>query len=253
MVRYVLASVLVLLLAAPVGATVYETNGTDPDITITLTIGCYTNVYWNNTDADHNIYFNDTVQNGSNTGDWFRDRSGGVRGAYGAATKSSQDAWADGYYESYDAAFFWLQSNCHVDWTVTPSGDLTSSTDALPTWFTIAFTNNTGGGGGFINNDTRQTCGTIPLDGAGTYAQDSNSDGVMTLFSCTDDGGGNAFYPDQWPFPMTGGPYTTTAHSFSPFCEGTILFHARAERSALQDDAGTYTATINMAFSETSP
>ncbi|MCK4546167.1 MAG: hypothetical protein KAW17_01885 [Candidatus Eisenbacteria sp.] len=258
MLRYVLASALVLLMAAPAGATVYETNGTTPDdITITLTIGCYTNVYWNNTDADHNIVFNDIVQDMSNTGDWY---SSILRAGYGSATKSSQDPYATGYYESYDGAFFWLESNCDVQWDVTPDGNLTSNTDQLPTWYTIAFTNNKDTGldgnigGGFIDGDARWSCGTIPLDGGGTYAQDANSDGSMTLFQCYDDfgtpGDQSAFYPNQWPFPMTEGMKRGNYHAS---CQGTVEFKARVERSGLADDSGVYTAHINMVFTESTP
>lgn len=256
MSRIILASLLVMLLALPAMATVHENNGTDPhDITINLNIPCYTNVYWNNTDDDHTINFCDVVQNGSNNGDWWRDPSSGVRGAYSANdalafpyNKPSQDAFAQGYYESYDHAFFWLESNCNVDWTVTDNGDLSNGSSTIPTWFTIAFSNNTDGGGGFIDGGARQSCGQIPLDGYGTYAQDSGGDLTMTLFACTDDGGGSAFHPNQWPFPCNNSSWTTASPSFSAFCQGTVLFHARALRSGLQDQAGSYTTSIDMAF-----
>ena len=249
MSKYILATLLVLLLVGPVGAAVDETNGTDPDITISLTIPCYTQVYWNNTTDDHQIVFSDLVQDGSNTGDWYRATADGVRGAYGNATKASTDPWAEGYYESYDTAFFWFKSNCDVPLKVTPSGDLSDGNGhTLPSWYTISFTNGTGSADGFINNGTRVQCGTIPMDGPGTYAQDSNGDLSMTLFSCTDDANADAFYPNQWPFPMAGAHMETSTDGFTAFAEGTVLFHARVQRSGVSDVGGTYTGSIDMTW-----
>jgi hypothetical protein len=246
MSRGILATALVLLLAAPAAATITYINPTTPDININLVIDCYTKVEWNNGDVDHTIDFSSLVQNGSNAGDWWT--AGPVRSGYGNATKSSQDAFATGFFESYDTAFFWLQSNCNVDMTVTDTGDLSNGSSTLPTWYTIALTNNTGGGGGFIDNGTRYTCGAIPGDGQGTYAQDSNGDNTMTLFACVDDGGFvSAFYPTQWPFPMGAG--LAPKGLFTGFAEGTVLFHARVERNGLADAAGTYTSSLNLAFS----
>jgi hypothetical protein len=247
MSRGILATALVLLLAAPAAATITYTNDTNPDISIYLTIDCFTNIYWNNGDVDHTIYFNSLVQDGTNTGDWWS--VGPVRSAYGNATKASQDAFATGFFESYDTAYFWLQSNCNVDMTVTDAGDLSNGSSTLPTWYTIALTNNNYAiPTGFLDNGVGQSCGSIPLGGGpGTYAQDSFGDNSMTLFACTDDHGASAFYPNQWPFPMGAG--LAPKGLFTGFAEGTVLFHARVERNGLADAAGTYTSSLNLAFS----
>jgi len=237
-----------MVIAVPASATVTEQNPADPDVSITLTIGCYTNVYWNNTDEDHTINFNDIVQNGSNTGDWFRATGDGLTGAYLDATKASQDPYAEGYYESYDDAHFWLQANCDVTMTVTSGGNLANNGSEMDTWFTMALTNNMNCtynvDCGFIDGGTRYSDGIIPLDGMGTYADDSNTDNVMELF-------GGAFYPVQYSFPMevsdVAQSYTA---DFTAFTEGTILFHARVLRSGISDPAGTYTTSLDFTFVE---
>jgi len=241
--KILLIGVLMLVMAAPAGATVYVTNGSNPqDITVTLVIDCYTNIYWNNTD-DQNIVFNDDVQDGSNSGDWW---SSVLIGAYGTATKSSQDPWAEGYYESYDTALFWLDTNCDATMTLTCSGNLDNGAGAeLPTWFTTALTNNTdctcNVDCGFINGGVRQSKGQIPMDCEGYYADDTNSDNVMEHMG--------THYPNQYAFPMevAGTPQVYTM-PFTAHAQGTILFHARVLRSGMADNAGTYTATINVGF-----
>ena len=237
-----------IVIAVPASATVNVTNDTTPDVTINLTIGCFTNIYWNNTEDDHQIYFNDIIQNGSNIGDWFRATGDGLTGAYLSATMSSQDAFAEGYYESYDHAFFWIEANCDVTMTIITGGNLSNNGDELDTWFTMALTNNwqcTPPDCGFINNGQRVNTGNIvPLDGEGSYADGSAGD-PMNLFT-------GAFYPVQWSFPMGPGAKTYTA-SFDAYTEGTILFHARVLRSGISDPAGTYTSQLDFTFSEATP
>jgi hypothetical protein len=244
MFRYMLAGALLLLMAVPAGATVYPSGGTNPqDITITLEIPCYTNVYWNNTD-DQNIVFSSGVCDGTQgSGDFWRST---LTGAYGAATKSSRDAYAEGYFESDDAALFWLQSNCDATMTLTSNGNLANGSAELDTWYTVALTNNTNCtynvDCGFINGGVRQSDGQIPFDGMGCYADDSDANNVMELF-------GGAFYPNQYSFPMeSGGSNTTYTGGFTAFAEGTILFHARVLRNGISDVAGTYTTTLSVGF-----
>jgi len=210
-----------------------------------LSIPCYTQVYWNE-DADQHIYFNDTVQNGSwNGGDWYRATADGLTGAYGAATQASQDAWASGYYESDDKAFFWLDTNCDVTMQLTSGGNLsTAGGDELPTWYTVALTNNLGctclTDCGFINNGTRQSVAAIPGDCEGYYGDDANADYAMEHMG--------THYPNQYSFPMEdgGGNPTTYAMGFDAYAQGTILFHARVLRSGLADAGGDYTTTLNV-------
>ena len=242
--KYILAALLVIALAAPAGATVYPTGGTNPqNITINLSIPCYTQVYWNSA-ADQSIYFNDIVQNGSNGGDWY---STVLTGAYGAAPKSSQDAFAVDYYESYDNANFWLNSNCTSMMTLASNGNLWNGNHKLPTWYTIALSNNTGCtynvDCGFISNSARLACGIIPGDGQGCYGDDTDNNNAIEL-------AGANFYPNQHSFPMqVGVANTTNTAVFPPFAQGTILFHARVLRAGLMDSWETYTTTLAVNFS----
>ncbi len=231
-----------IVIAVPASATVNVTNDTDPDVTITLTIGCFTNIWWNNTDVDHQINFNDIVGTG---GDWF---SPTLTGPYLEAEKSSQDPFAEGFYESYDHAFFWIEANCDVTMTIITGGYLSDNGgDELDTWFTMALTNNwqcTAPDCGFINNGQRVDTGNIvPFDGEGSYADGSVV--PMNLFT-------GAFYPNQWSFPMGPGTQTYTAN-FQAYTEGTILFHARVLRSGISDPAGTYTTSLDFTYSEATP
>ena len=255
MAKYLIASVLVLALAAPAGATVHVTHGTNPQaISITLNIPCFTNIYWNDPGSsddgdDQAITFNDLVQDGTNNGDWYRATSDGLTGAYGNATKSSQDAFAEGYYESHDAALFWLDTNCDATMTATSGGNLSNGSATLPTWYTAAFTNNTGCTWnvdcGFIDAGSRDPCGTIPMDGQGCYGDDDTSPTYAMEFTATD---GAAFYPSQYSFPMDDGSPTVYTAGFSAHAPGTILFPARALRSGMSDPSGNYTTSLTIGF-----
>ncbi len=245
MAKYLIASALLLAIAMPAGADIYEQNGATPDVEIFLTIPCYTNVWWNDPGRDdtgwdgndHTITFN-TIQNGQTGGDWWSDTLEG--NAYGVDPddpKASTDAYAEGYFESFDAAFLWLQSNCAVDLTITGGGNLASAGNELDTWFTMALTNNENGTGGFINGGASQSCCDIPLDGPGCFAWDSGG-GTLDLFNPAH------CHPNQDAIPMTG---TYTA-SFSAFAEGTILFHARVLRNGISDPAGVYDTDMDLAW-----
>ena len=194
MLKKALLVVCLVAIALPASADIIPGNGTNPqNVTISLNIPEITKIWWNSPGYscdgdDQAITFNDTVQNGSNHGDWWRVD---LTGAYLAATKASTDPWATGFYESFDFANFWLESNCNTRMRLMSFGDLSNGTATLPTWYTVALTNNTGTADGFIDGGTRHADGTIPLDGPGCYADDVNADYTMELF-------GGAFYPIQY-------------------------------------------------------
>jgi hypothetical protein len=247
MLRYVLASGLILMLAAPATAAVH--NNGPSQIDIQLQIPCYTNVYWNSPGSSHDgddtlILFNNGVRPGDSYGDFWNST---LMGAYGdpVSGKSSQDAFATDYYESYDQALFWLESNCCVTMVMTPGGDLACGPNTLPSWFTVSLTNNTGTADGFIDGGARQSCGAVPLDGPGVYLFDAGS-GVAGMDD-RDDPTCSHHWPNQHPFPMTGGPWTTT---FNQYCQGTVLFLCRVFRSGLQDAGGVYTGSIGLTFTD---
>ena len=240
-----------MLMASWAAADITVTNG-DPsqDITIELTICCVVNVWWAPVGDgyswdlnDQSIVFNDIVQDGGNEGDWYSDV---LTGAYGAATNASTSPWGNGYYESYDAALFWLETNCNATMALTSAGDLDNGDGGtLPTWYTIAFTNNLDCSGtdcGFINGGVRCHDGQIPFDGYGSYGDDANADNHIEI--C-----GGAFYPNQFSFPMEdgGSPSVYTA-DFEGFAQGTVLFHGRVLRSGLADPTGHYQTTLNVSF-----
>jgi len=221
-----------------------EKQGGGGTITAKNAQGCYANVYW--TDQDDTIDFNGTVQNGSNDGDWYRATTDGLTGAYWVADRSSQDPYAEGYYESYDMAYFWFETNCDTTMSLISSGNLTNTMTGhqLPSWYTVALTNNTNCtynvDCGFINGGVREENGLIPMDGQGCYAGD-DGDYDMELFT-------SPHYPVQYSFPMGDGSPTVYTGDFDEFAQGTIMFHVRVLRAGISDDAGTYTTTLTVAF-----
>jgi len=247
MLRKAVLILCLVALAVPASAAVNVSNGANPQaVTINLTIPGYTNVWWNPPGSanspdgnDQTITFNDIVQNGSNGGDWW---SNVLTGAYGAATAASTDPFAEDYFESYDHANFWLESNVDCQMQLTSSGDLTNGPATMPTWYTVALTNIVDQvNPGFIDGGVPKFDGIIPLSGGpGSYADDNPADGVMELF-------GGAFYPGQYSFPMAG-TYATYTGNFTAFAQGTILFHARVLRAGISDPNGTYTATLTVMF-----
>jgi len=250
MLRKAVLILCLVALAVPASAAVYTTNGANPQpITISLTIPGYTNIYWapsgagNSQDLDdQTILFNNIVQDGSTQGDWY---SPALTGAYGVATAASTDPFAVGYYESYDHANFWMESNVNCTMQLTSAGDLNNGSVTMPTWYTVALTNNAGCTWnvdcGFYDGGVRQSDGIIPVGGGmGCYADDNPADGTMELF-------GGTFYPNQYSFPMAG-TYPTYTGGFTAFAQGTILFHARVLRAGISDPFGVYTTTLTVNF-----
>lgn len=240
----------------PVWAVIY-TNTTNPQaITISLSIPAYLNIWWNipgvsglgRDGDDMAITFNNLVGTDPLNGwaaDWhhniLRDPAAGYDHAY---SKSSQDAFAVGYFESYDPACFWVKSNTNCFMTLTSFGNLNAPTAnvPIPTWYTVALTNGTGTANGFINAGSRFASGTVPGDGPGVYAADDVADHVMELWT------GQAFYPNQFCFPMADlNPYYG---NFQQYCAGTILFHARILRDGLNNCAGQYTTHLEVLWTE---
>lgn len=231
---FILLLAMVAVAAAPAMGTVYPQNGTNPqNVQINLQIGCYTQVYWNGP-QDQVIDFGQT--------DW---ASPVLVGQY-TGSNDSEGAWATGYFESTDTAYFWLDSNCNCNMSLTSAGNLkgVATNHMLPTWFTMCLTNNTGGGGGFIDGGVRQACEQIPMDGIGCYAEDVNpTDGLIELFPNI---GGPARFPNQYPFPMAGAGVWTAG--FLGHAQGTILFHARVLRNGMADPADLYTTNLAVFF-----
>lgn len=222
-------------------------------IEISLTIPGYTSVTWpapgdptpdpsQPVDGSHEtITFNDTVQDGTNHGDWYNDE---LEGQYGSAPAASTDPGAEGYYESYDQAEFWLESNVNSTMTLTSGGNLTNGSAELPTWYTVAFQNQAHypSDSGFIDGGIHHFDGQIPGYPAAAYGADDDGDHVIEKFP-----GPGRFWPDQYAFPMVeGGSPTVYTANFTAYTEGRIIFHARTLRSAESDPAGAYTTDLTV-------
>jgi len=238
MFRTMLIAVVILGLAVPAVAE-WDLIGGDQDeaITISLTISEYVQVDWQDTEIH---FVGDVLEP-----DFWSTQLRGL--AYSLCPDSDgkypMDAWAGDpwygpiYYESFDGALIYINSNSNIWMTVTPSGDLDSGDDTIPLYFTMAGTLY---GDGFLLGDTWCNDGNIPLDGPGSYAADeAPADGFIEL-------GGTAFFPNQYPFPCAGSPIYTL--NMDAQTQGTLKFLARIERNGLEDQPGTYTATLNVAF-----
>jgi hypothetical protein len=238
-----IAIAFVALLASPVMATIYET-GSGP-ISVTCNIAAYAQVIW----QDNAIAFSDA---NDGTGDWWNDTA--LEGyAYNALpkgsgdpdeVKASTDPWAgysDGvWYESRDDADIYVHSNVDLNMTVADNGPLTSGSDTLPTWFTLAAYGNAGSaiiGGSPYSGSSSLPGGT----NTGTFLYNSGSRSL---------GYGNSSYeyPTQDAMPLdNGGDYTAVLAAET---DATLTFHVRIHRNGLSDPSGNYSTTIGVTFSE---
>lgn len=223
------------------------------EIPITAQVKCYIQIIYQNNDIG---FVND-----KNPGDWFRARADGLIGFYRALDPnnnddhSSCDPWADGYYESRDGAWLWVQTNNPLTMLIHRNGDLeTVDGDTIPTYWTLAASGNWDNGflvGGQWVND-----GDIPLDGAGGYAGTS-SPGLTpggTIFL-----GIQAFYPNQEAFSCETASTTDSLKLPCP-TRGNLMFKARMLRTSIAwgesgdlvpDQAGNYSTKLDVTF--TSP
>jgi len=232
----------VMLLASSASAIVIG-NGTG-SIAVNLTITPYAAVQVAPS-CDEVINFSSEAFGGINP-DYYRAFSeAGERGLYlplvasdtwpNTGEKASTDPWANGYYESFDGANYWLTTNGGtLNMTITSGGGLTFGTHILPTWFTLCAS------GPFTLNGVVLNDGTIPFDDVGSYFDDSNGDFAMEL-------GGTSFYSNQFNFNMLAGngPWT---YSFNGVCSGDLKFLGRVERNNITDPAGFYTTTLGVTF-----
>lgn len=251
MFRNMLIALCLVALATPLWAV-------EEDVfTITLVIPTAIDVNWQETEIDF------SSADGSDPGnaDYYRPFSAdSVRGVYdllcaGPSTwpntcdKASTDPFANGWYESRDAAWVWFQANADAKMQVAASGNLKNTTTAheLPTWYTIA---GSGYDDGFWMGSGWQNAGNIPFDGPGVYAMPTHATPTMKF---DDAAGASYFFP--WQFPFTTGPDgsgTTETMNLPGTTSGNILWHARVERNSdwpeTMDDAGTYTSTLTVTF-----
>jgi len=172
------------------------------------------------------------------------------------------DGWAIGFFESYDGATVWMQSNYGINGSLDISGDLTNGLDTLPTWYTIAVNgydasipgpdplgfrlgNSLGGlsGPGWVND------GTIPGGVQGGYAGDNTPAGDIAG-PLTFAFGNQDFYPTQDAFRM-GIAHISTLDLDAPVGPGTMKFLARVQRSGVSDVSGDYTALITPTWTAT--
>jgi hypothetical protein len=239
--RNLIISVLVLALCAPAAfAATYESGTGTNNVTVSITIDSYINILWQDTD----ILFNNLTGSG---GDW-HSPTGPVANAYAQNTTASTDAFASGYYESFDDAHIWFEANTDVDMQCSglPLTHISRTAFSLPTWFTICFSNgHPNYNQGFYLAGSYWNDGTPPGSGPGGYAGNPGS-GAINL------GPGQAMWGDgvgQDVFNMDGTAYAGTLVAPS---NGSIVWHARCLRNGIMDLAGQYNTTLVLVFSQAS-
>jgi hypothetical protein len=193
----------------------------------------------------------------ADSGDWHCTQLCGVGYAHDY-DKSSQDAWAEGYFESYDDAYLFFRSNADIYCKIDPDGNLKNDGDEIDTWFTLSATGETGQGP--LLDGVYKSDGGIPLDQEGCYASDEGGDKDNCCSTVDEDGimelcDGTCFYPEQYCFTMAGtgntpGDYNYWYLNLPAPCGGTLLWAARVHRQGMKDPAGAYTANIAVDFFE---
>jgi len=169
----------------------------------------------------------------SHSGDWPSGEQSWCPG------KPATDPWAHAYFESDDQVVLYVNTNTDITMTVTPQGLLsTKDGDTLPSWFTMAGA----GYDGFLMGGTFYTDGGVLLKPGteGRYFR-SDSSSVLQL------GGSYTEYPDQYCFPMNGGPWTA---DFDAPTRGSIIWKARIFRDGMNDVAGKYRGRIDVSFAK---
>jgi hypothetical protein len=259
MLRSLVAALCVLALAGAVAAAPIGDQQGNSTITVQLTIAKYSQVWYQDDSygiaggGEPDIVFSSTAGV-----DWYNTA---LSGAYGTHTQAATEAYACGYFESADGATIWIKANCDLSGNVATSGDLTSGSNTIPTWYTIAVTGwddcqgihdpngfrlgNSGSGTGWVNEGTppgASSPGGYAGDGDGFFS-DIGAAVTPVIF------GGCAFYPNQDCFQMA----NTSGSTFdldAPVGPGTMQFLARCLRSGVHDVAGAYTATITPTFTQ---
>ena len=240
MFKKVLVLGAVMLLASSVSAVDVPIGDGTGDIVMNLDIAQFAQVCigTDGTGAllDEVIDFSSAVA-GEAGSDYYRAFAGGVRGLYSplvSGDKATTDAFATGYYESFDGADYWMQTNGgSMTMTINATGGLTNGTKVLPTWFTLC-------AGNFTLDGNWLTGGNIPIGGDGSYFADEVSPfGVMELV-------GTPAYSDQYNFDIFSGG--TWNYTFEGVCNGSLKFLGRVLRDGFADPAGHYTTTMTALF-----
>jgi len=242
MLRVIVAIMAVVALAVPAAA--YETTWDGDaagDITIYLTLDCYIQIEWQDTD----IVF-DGVSG------WFCDQLEDV--AYAACPdgdgKFPTDPWAGSsyyasgglFYESADGAVIFIRSNNPLSMSVTTNGDLYFEEEGcesyIPTWFTMC-------AAPFMVDGVWTGVGDIPGDGWGTYLNETGA-GVLGYNDPVE-----GKHPNQTAFPCAPPANNWVLGPLCPGIEGTLKFLGRIHRHGMEDMGGNYTTVLNVLF--TSP
>jgi len=244
MLRYLLTALCVLALATPVFGYDVTWDG-DPDgcIDISLQIDCYIQI----DRQDSEIHFSDGTVVGEE--DWWMPALQPV-GTVQCPDDDNQhpmypwagDQWYAGpggrFYESFDGAVIYINSNNDLTMTVITYGNLAgtinSTSNEIPTWITLALCP-------FMINSAPVTGHSIPGCGDGCYVSDSGGGVLVPCF------GSN--YPNQDVIPLAPpGTYTLDMDAHS---QGTMKFLSRIERHGMADPGDHYATQVCVNF--TSP
>jgi|GEM_PF-2248925 len=240
MLRYLLTALCVLALATPVfGYDVVWDGDADGDIDINLQIDCYIQI----DRQDEEIHFSD----GTEPEDWWMTslQPVGTLQCPDDGTQRPMYAWAgDNYYagaggrfyESYDGAVIYINSNNDLTMHLITHGDLAGTindpNNTIPTWITLGLCP-------FMINSTPVTGHNIPLCGnPGCYVSHT---GGGVLQPCV----GND-HPNQDVIPLA--PPATYTLDMDAQVMGTMKFLCRIERHGMADDGDLYATTVDVNF-----
>jgi hypothetical protein len=250
MFRLILVVLAVAALTVSAGAYPTQWDGAaDGDLTITLGLGCYIQIQWQDTDMVFD-YDGDTAE------DYYCNELMGTAYLHcpDPDGKTPSDAWAgseyycgtDGmYYMTNDGARIFVRSNNPLSMAVHTNGDLhyydpDTSTDLyIPTWFTMCACPFMVGGSWFAD-------GQVPESGVpllwGSYLYDTGGFVIG-------DSNPTYFFPNEWAFPCAPASNTYTWGPLVPGVEGTIQWLARIQRFGMLDQGGDYATHLDVTFS----
>jgi hypothetical protein len=243
MLRYILAGICVLALAAPAyGYEVIWDGDPDGNIDINLQIDCYIQIIWQDTD----INFTDQPPY-----DWWSTTlvPVGNQRCPDDGNQHPMYPWAGDayyaasgrYYESDDGATIYIHSNNDLTMRVHTNGDLTGTNlpiptppNTIPTWFTLALCP-------FQINSVWIAGHNIPFCGnPGCYASDTDTDGNMEVCTCPD-------HPNQFVFPCAPASQDFFL-DLDAETQGTMKFLARIHRNGMADPGDLYYTFLDVHF-----
>lgn len=247
MSRLIFVMVAVAALTVSAGAYPTQWDGEpDGDLTITLGLGCYIQIQWQDTDMVFDY-------DGDSAEDYYCNELTGTAYLHcpDPDGKTPSDAWAgseyycgtDGmYYMTNDGAVIFVRSNNPLSMAVHTNGNLhyygeTCGDVYIPTWFTMC-------AAPFMVEGSWFDDGEVPESGGqwGSYLFEE-SIGVIG------DSDPTQFFPNEYAFPCEPASQTWTWGPLCPGVEGTVKWLARIQRFGMLDEGGDYATHVDVTFS----